>query len=233
MKKLILLSISCTLLLACEPAEKRAKRLKEEAESLRIHCLDNICEGDLKKLPPYNYWKLNLLKLNNVWYTAPKTEFNAEQNMARFNWPIHGSIESLKQTESIVEMTLFANRKPSPNDTYAFIKMAEKNNGILSRTMVKKGLDKIIIKPNYLKETEYYYMINTEFYITTKIKDPDGKSIIAVCYTEHISNRGYFGYHWRDGINVSFRMNQAHCEDTIELYKKSIGLLNNIKRLTP
>lgn len=70
-----------------------------------------------------------------------------------------------------------------------------KNSGILSRTTVKKELDKIIIKPDYLKETEYYYMGKVEFYMTTKIKEIDGTPLIAICYTQHPENGGYFGYH--------------------------------------
>jgi hypothetical protein len=135
---------------------------------------------------------------------------------------------------NLIVVILFTRPKPI-KPLYELIQIAEKNNWILSRKTIKKGLDKIIMKHIESKLTdEPLYIDQHTYYIATDLKEPDGMQPVARCDHKHSYNSGNFYYHWKDNIYVSIlRMNQGYCEDFPEIYKKTISLLKNIKRLTP
>lgn len=223
-------------LLGCGPNDKERAAIEEQK---RIVCLDTPCAGDVT--PKHDLQNETAFKVNGQWFIGP-TEYFSNVGIASFSWWEHKSYSSLMSlpTELKVHMVdgkndfsiaIFfrSNHIPPQPRGYKLIELAEKNDWILSRKTIRRGLDAITMK--HVVGQNGHYFDHVTYYVGTDLIGLDGLPPVGVCSHDHPMNGGGTGFIWRPGIWVGVRMNQTHCVDWPEIYQEITRVLSLLREV--
>jgi hypothetical protein len=185
--------------------------------------------------------KEGAMKINGQWYVGPKEYGVGIENQVAFYWPSKtpansekANVEAAKRPggdESAVRIEIFlrSDNRLQPPHGYELVRLAETNGWIHNRTTLRKGLDRIEMKPviaPWGDRIDY-----ATYYVATELRGADGLPPVATCNHKHSSYGGGFGVAWHEGTVVGTRMNQYHCTDLPELYMEAVRILTLLKKV--
>lgn len=228
------LLFACALLAGCGPsAEKRA-------EERRVHCLNNLCEGDV--LPKYDFSKEQAFKVDGRWFVGPR-EYVGYGGRIGFEWWNHKPLSPSKKRppevqalvmkgksgEITIDISFRNNNIPSEPRGYQRIELAVRNDRILERRTIRPGLEVFRIKhedATYRHLTDHF-----NYYVATNLVGADGSPPVASCNHRREDGSGGTGFMWKPGIWAQVRMNQRHCIDWPEIYTEVKRILELIREV--
>jgi hypothetical protein len=222
------------LLAACSPSPEDIAKFKEEE---RLRCLDHLCQGD--KLPQYDYWKNELLKLNGQWFIGTKRYFSSGFNGATFYWPSktpgsssgdfpEKALEVAGKGDMVtVWIFLRHNPYPKPRTTAYQLLLDKEQQGMLVEKFMSPADDQEIWRvyddPSRKFVSRYYVAKDLEY------SPPGAGHPVLGCsdrteYQEHSNCTA--GFRWRDGISADIRVHQRHAYDWPAIYQEIIRVLS-------
>lgn len=240
--------ISATFLLvllgACEPS---AEKQKEAKERKRIECLDRLCQGDLL---PKVADDQSLMKLGGQFFVVPRI-YGGTNGVLGFYWPSGTPKNSHDRDRTAPEFNSTASERPSnyqevgidiylrttnvssPSQRrgYQFIEIAQSNDWIASRRLLRPGLEAIEMK--HVIGPDGYYIDNVTYYIATDLREFDGRPPVAACNHNDPRNFGGASFIWIYGIWVGISMNQEQCAHWPEIFLKISEVLQLVQKVTP
>lgn len=219
--------VLAVLVVACQPD---AQQIALRAEERRIECLDKICEGDVA--PKVNVDQF-AMKLGGQWFVGPR-EYGGYGGALAFYWPSKtpkgGRPDRAQYPERgsdfydvAIEIFLRSNNIPPEPWGYRFIELAQANNWIASRKMLRPGLEAVQMK--HVIGPQGYSIDHVTYYVATELRGVDGLPPIATCDNLRPDSTGGTGFMWRPGIWVGTRMNQKYCVDWPEIYLETVRVL--------
>lgn len=221
-------------LAGCGPSEKDKAMY---AEQQRLHCLDNLCDGDvLPKLQ--DHLKEITLKLNGQWFIGPR-EYVGAGRVVSFDWWDHKPISSRmarpaelqalsvagKGYDVSIEIFLQTQKAPLPPlSGYDRLKQAEAEGRLISKEKPRSGLEIWRVKPKDGLRPGIWY-------VATDLKGFDGQPPVVWC-DEHNSqfDRCSTGGLWRDGVTWDTRFRAKHGPDWPEIFQETTRVLQLIKK---
>ena len=186
------------------------------------------------------------MKVNGQWYVGPKEYGVGPERQMAFFWPSRtpargeaAASEVAKRPGAnpygqLVEIFFRSEDKlidanPQTPRTNALIPLAEANGWISERTTLRKGLDRITMKP---VETPWGTRIDhVTYFVATELRGADGLPPVATCSKPDSGDGGGFGISWKQGVVVGTRMSQYHCSDFPEVYIEAVRVLNQLKKV--
>jgi hypothetical protein len=233
--------IAILMLTACGPTEQHKAQL---AEQKRIECLDKLCEGDIP--PKHDPLKEFGLKLNGQWFIGPR-DYGGYGGSLAFLWPSKTPARSADSGKTApefvpssagvtsnfydvgIEIFLRSNNIPSETSGYKFVQLAQANDWIASREVLRPGLEAIRFKHVAFGPHGHYIDRGTT-YVATELVGVDGLPPVAGCNHDDLRNGGGAGFMWREGIFVGIRMSQKHCADWPEIYLEITRVLQLLRK---
>lgn len=229
------------LLSACEPSQQqRADRV----ESLRIECLDKICDGDAP--PKHDSINEFAFKVNGQWFIAPR-EYGGYGGDLSFFWPSKTPVNRFGSGQAApefrpssagissnfyavaIEISLRSNTIPAEPRGFQLIQHAQAAGWILERRKLRSGLELIRMKPGVVGPRGSR-IDHVTYYVATEIKGADGLPPVATCAHDRPEGSGGTGFMWQPGIWVGTRMNQRHCADWPEIYQEITRVLQSVRK---
>lgn len=216
---------------ACGPSGRETSLSAAEA------CRDKWCEGDVA--PAFDSATQEVLKLNGKWFVGPKEYFSSGRNGAVFYWPsktpMTGSGSGIPIPEGAqpfseiaIEIFLRSYSIPQGPIGYRFIELAVKNDWVLRRQVLRKGLERLEMK--HVKGPDGLFIDHTTYYVATDLIGADGLPPVGTCNHSLRDGGGGGGFMWKDGIWAGIRMNQKHCADWPEIYQEVSRVMNLLKK---
>jgi hypothetical protein len=184
-------------------------------------------------------------KLNGQWFVGPK-EYGVISGSLGFFWPSktpankeHAEREAPEFVPSGqgrssnfydvgIEIFLRSNDFPAAPIGYQLIELAQKNDWIASRALLRPGLEQIKMK--HVMGPRGYFIDHVTYYVALGKTGSDGLPPVATCNHDGPSNAGGTGFMWRPGIWVGTRWNQKHCADLPEIYQEVVRVLSLLKQ---
>lgn len=228
MKHLLFGGLMAVLTLsACGPSGREISLSPAEA------CRDKLCEGDV--VPTYDYGTHTALKLNGIWFVGPREYFSAGNNGAIFFWPsktpmtgrgpgIRFPEQGQPFSEVGIEILLRSDHIPPEPRGYKLIELAEKNDWILRRETLRRGLE--VIQMKHVRGPDGYFIDYTSYYVATELRGPDGLPPVGGCNSAPNIGNGGGGFIWKDGIWAGIRMSPKHCRDWPEIFQEVVRVLS-------
>lgn len=228
------LSLACLLfvlvLAGCGPSEK------QKAEQQRADCLDKICEGDT--VPKFDPSKEFVFKLNGEWFIGPK-EYGGYGSRLGFEWWDHkllsSSMKRPPEAQALAvtgkgydfSVEIFLQRHdgvPHGTNRYARLKQAETEGRLVSKTLLRPGLEMWRTQENDGGGPGLWYVATK--YIDT---DPNG-SVLSCRDIDPAYARCVTAFMWRPNIGADIRFRAKHAIDWPEIYQETQRVLNLLKK---
>ena len=112
---------------------------------------------------------------------------------------------------------------------YALMQVAEKNNWVASRRLLRPGLEQWSMKSVAMNDG--YRIDHLDYFIATDIAGFDGLPPVAGCTVEGASlGGGGATFAWGDQTRVGVRMDSGLCRDWPEIWREIVRVLQLIKK---
>lgn len=213
-------------------------------EQHRLHCLDNLCEGDT--VPTGYDWRTEFpFKVNGQWFIGPK-DYGGYGGSFAFFWPSktprHSKYALQNAPEFIpsaagrasnfyeVAIEIFLRsyeRVPNgPSQSWSQIsQQAEAERRVISKTTPRAGLEVWRIIDEVFKKPVIWY-------VATDFRWANGDPPVLFCHDKDPKfDRCTTGFFWKPGIALDMRFRARHGIDWPDIYQETMRVLQLLKRV--
>jgi hypothetical protein len=202
---------------------------KDREEARRVACLNTICPEDRE--PPHDYATETLFKINGHLFVVPRS-YAAGMSSIAFYWPSKNAITASGDAERgkpfyDVAVEVFLRAPPGPQlepSGYAMLQLAESEGKLVSKASPRAGVETWRLREDDGLHVAYYVALEEE--------DRDGYPPVLGCREEDpAEDRCFAAFLWQPDIAADLRFRAVHALDWPEIYRETLRILSEFKRV--